>query len=110
MACGTPVICADNSSLPEVVGKAGLMLDADDVQGVADGLRQLEASPQLRLELSDAGRERAKLFSWERAAEIVVETLCAAYARHSVEAPHSPPSPLSSWSADEKRNAGRRRS
>ena len=84
MACGTPVICADNSSLPEVVGKAGLMLDADDVQGVVDGLRQLEASPQLRLELSNAGRERAKLFSWERAAEIVVETLGAAYARHSV--------------------------
>ncbi|RWM31968.1 glycosyltransferase [Mesorhizobium sp.] len=83
MACGTPVISANNSSLPEVVGQAGLMLDADDVQGVADALRQIASADQLRLELARAGLERAKLFSWDTCAEIVAGTLCAAYARHS---------------------------
>jgi len=83
MACGTPVVCADNSSLPEVVGQAGLLLDADDVQGVADAIRQISASEEFRTELSRAGIERARLFSWERCAEIVSQALCAAYARHS---------------------------
>ena len=83
MACGTPVICADNSSLPEVVGEAGVMLDADDVQGVAGAIHRIAMSEEYRQELSEAGIERAKLFSWERCAEIVVDTLSAAYARHS---------------------------
>ncbi|RST54312.1 glycosyltransferase [Variovorax sp. MHTC-1] len=83
MACGTPVVCADNSSLPEVVGEAGLLLDADDVQGVADAIRKISASEEFRRELSLAGVERARLFSWERCAEIVGETLCSAYARHA---------------------------
>ena len=83
MACGTPVICANNSSLPEVVGQAGVMLDADDVQGVADALQQIATSDDYRHELSEAGLERAKLFSWDRCAEIVIDTLAAAYARHS---------------------------
>ena len=41
MACGTPVICANNSSLPEVVGDAGLMFDCDDVRGVAEGIGKI---------------------------------------------------------------------
>ena len=83
MACGTPVVCANNSSLPEVVGQAGLLLDAEDGQGVVDAIRKIAASDSFRRELSLAGIERAKLFSWERCAEIVSETLCAAYARHA---------------------------
>jgi glycosyltransferase involved in cell wall biosynthesis len=83
MACGTPVICADNSSLPEVVGQAGVLLDADDVQGAADAIKKIFVSEDFRTELSRAGMERARLFSWERCAEIVGETLCTAYARHA---------------------------
>lgn len=83
MACGAPVICSNNSSLPEVVGQAGIMLDADDVQGVANALRQIESSEQVRMALSEAGLKRAKLFSWERCTEIVVDTLCNAYNLHS---------------------------
>ncbi|QNK75213.1 glycosyltransferase [Variovorax sp. PAMC28562] len=82
MACGTPVICADNSSLPEVVGKAGLLLNADDAQGVAAALQKIAESPELRQQLADAGLKRAKVFSWERCAEIIVETLSSAYALH----------------------------
>ena len=83
MACGTPVICSDNSSLPEVVGRAGVMLDADDVAGVAAAIRQLEVSEAHRAELSKAGMQQARLFSWERCAEIVIDTLCVAHRRHA---------------------------
>jgi glycosyltransferase involved in cell wall biosynthesis len=83
MACGTPVVCANNSSLPEVVGEAGLLLDADDIQGVADAIQKIFESEAFRTSLSSAGMERARLFSWERCAEIVSQTLDAAYARHA---------------------------
>ena len=83
MACGTPVICANNSSLPEVVGDAGLLLDADDVQGVAAALWDIAESPNLRKELSAAGLKRAKIFTWDECAEIVAQTLSAAYAQHA---------------------------
>ncbi|WP_256354252.1 glycosyltransferase [Variovorax sp. dw_308] len=84
MACGTPVICTDNSSLPEVVGQAGLLFDADDVQGVASAVQQIAASPALRKELAEAGLERAELFSWERCAEIITETLIAEHANRCI--------------------------
>lgn len=82
MACGTPVICANNSSLPEVVGDAGVMLDADDVQGVADAIQRIATTPSYRARLSTAGLERSRLFNWERSAAILTTALCAAYSRH----------------------------
>lgn len=82
MACGTPVICADNSSLPEVVGDAGVMLDADDVDGVVRAMRMMASSDRYRSELASKGVRRAHLFSWDRTAEIISGTLAAAFARH----------------------------
>jgi len=82
MACGTPVICANNSSLPEVVGEAGVLLDADDVSGVAEAIRRLDASEAYRAELSRAGLRQARLFNWDLCAEIMVETIGAAHRRH----------------------------
>ncbi|MEJ8854745.1 glycosyltransferase [Variovorax robiniae] len=86
MACGTPVICSDNSSLPEVVGDAGLMFDADDVAGVADAIGQIARSDAYRRELAQAGLQRARLFSWARCADIISDTLIQAHERH-VERP-----------------------
>ncbi|MEJ8847074.1 glycosyltransferase family 1 protein [Variovorax rhizosphaerae] len=80
MACGTPVICSDNSSLPEVVGQAGLLFNADDVEGVAGAMHRLLRSPGLRQELAQAGFARARTFSWERCAAIVEQTLLDAHA------------------------------
>ncbi len=88
MACGTPVICANNSSLPEVVGDAGVMLDADDVQGVVQAIQQLSDSGALREELSRRGMQRASLFNWDRCAEIVMDTLATAYERHAARPAH----------------------
>ncbi|VWX60511.1 Glycosyltransferase involved in cell wall bisynthesis [Burkholderiales bacterium 8X] len=86
MACGTPVICADNSSLPEVVGDAGLLFDADDVEGVADAIAEIASSPRRRQALAQAGLKRSALFSWDRSAELVAQTLSLAHARHQARA------------------------
>jgi glycosyltransferase involved in cell wall biosynthesis len=82
MACGTPVICADNSSLPEVVGDAGISVGADDVQAVAEGIRMIAGSEAFAKELSLKGLRRASLFNWDRCAEIVMKTLDDSYERH----------------------------
>ena len=69
MACGTPVIVANTSSLPEVVGDAGVLLDANDGQGWSDALRELLSNETRWSELRARGIEQAKKFSWERAAQ-----------------------------------------
>ena len=70
MACGTPPLTGNLTSLPEVVGKAGLMVDPFDVEAIADALKQLIEQPSLRKRLSEAGLERARLFSWQKTADL----------------------------------------
>lgn len=73
MACGTPVIAADNSSIPEVVGGAGCLVEAGDIEALADGLERLLVDEKLRVELMSAGHAQAKGFRWERAASQLLE-------------------------------------
>ena len=68
MACGTPVIVADTSSLPEVVGDAGILLSPDDARGWDDALRGLLTEETRWNEMRARGIEQAKKFSWTRAA------------------------------------------
>jgi glycosyltransferase involved in cell wall biosynthesis len=69
MACGTPVIAARTSSIPEVVGDASVLLDPDDEGAwIAAIERLLEDGPH-RARLRDAGLGRARDFSWRRTAE-----------------------------------------
>ncbi len=68
MACGTPVISARSSSLPEVVGEAGLLVDPLNVAELAGALRRLLEDEALREDLSRRGLAQARLFSWERCA------------------------------------------
>ncbi len=68
MACGTPVLCASASSLPEVVGDAALTFDPFNCIDMASSLNRLVGSGQLREHLRAAGLERARCFSWERTA------------------------------------------
>lgn len=75
MACGTPVITSNNSSLPEVVGEAGLMFDADDIHGVSEAIAKMASSKELRNNYSDLAQQQAKRFSWDRCAEIVRDKL-----------------------------------
>ena len=68
MACGTPVVTSNTSSLPEVVGEAGVTLAPRDVGALARALVRLLDDRDLRAGLGRAGRERAAQFSWARAA------------------------------------------
>lgn len=68
MACGTPVITSNASSLPEVVGDAGIMVDPHDVVGLAKAMYDVLTNDPLRENLVKKGLQRAKLFNWEKTA------------------------------------------
>jgi glycosyltransferase involved in cell wall biosynthesis len=69
MACGLPVVCSNASSLPEVVGEAGLLLPALDVGAWAAALERVLSDEALRADLRARGLARAKQFTWEAAAK-----------------------------------------
>jgi glycosyltransferase involved in cell wall biosynthesis len=73
MACGAPVVSSSASSLPEVVGDAGLLVDPSDVEGWCQALRQLLEDEPRRQALATAGQVRAQSFSWRRMAQETVQ-------------------------------------
>lgn len=72
MACGVPVLTANTSSLPEVVGDAALLVDPYDVDSILFGMERLLDDEQLRRDLAEKGRARAALFTWEASAHTVM--------------------------------------
>jgi glycosyltransferase involved in cell wall biosynthesis len=72
MACGTPVLVSNTSSLPEVVGEAGILVPPDDVEAMAGALQRLVQDTGLRARLRQQGLERTRLFTWERMAQQTV--------------------------------------
>ena len=69
MACGTPCVVSNSSSLPEVTGSAALLFDPTSLDGFEDNVLRLLTDPDLHRNLSEAGLQQAKRFSWKRAAE-----------------------------------------
>jgi glycosyltransferase involved in cell wall biosynthesis len=69
MACGTPVVCANNSSLPEVAGEAAIQVTATDTAALAEALQQLAVDIPLREKAVDSGFTQARNYSWPVAAE-----------------------------------------
>lgn len=69
MASGTPVVCSDASSMPEVVGDAALLFNATSEEAIRDALRKIVQDAALREDLRERGTARAQAFSWSRAAE-----------------------------------------
>jgi alpha-1,3-rhamnosyl/mannosyltransferase len=65
MACGTPVACADVSSLPEVVGDAAVLFDPTETASIAEALIELWSNANLRMDLWARGIRRAQRFTWE---------------------------------------------
>jgi glycosyltransferase involved in cell wall biosynthesis len=78
LACGTPVVAANASSLPEVVGSAALLVDPNSPADIATALGRLIAEPNLRAELAAAGPRRAARFSWKRCARETLAVLLEA--------------------------------
>ncbi len=68
MACGTPVVTTNSSSLPEVVGKAAFAVNADDAREMAGAIIAAVIDDRLRADLSRKGLEQAAKFSWQTTA------------------------------------------
>jgi glycosyltransferase involved in cell wall biosynthesis len=77
MACGTPVVAADNSSLSEIVADAGLLFDPNSGEKLANVLLEILENDKLRNSLREKGLERAKKFSWEKCAQETLKWLKA---------------------------------
>jgi glycosyltransferase involved in cell wall biosynthesis len=68
MACGAPVVASNATSLPEVVGDAGVLVDPDDVGAIAQALLRVLEDTAYRKLLRERARARAREFSWEKTA------------------------------------------
>lgn len=73
MACGTPVLTSNVSSLPEVTGSAAILVDPLDIGAICDGMELLLENDELRFRLRREGIERAQMFTWARSATKVME-------------------------------------
>jgi glycosyltransferase involved in cell wall biosynthesis len=69
MACGTPTVVSNVSSLPEVVGDAGVLVDPNSIESIAEGITRLVTDDRLRMELGAKSLVQAKKFSWEQTAQ-----------------------------------------
>ncbi|MCS6846137.1 MAG: glycosyltransferase family 1 protein [Anaerolineae bacterium] len=73
MTCGAPIIASDRGAIPEVVGDAGLLMDAEDDRKLAEHLMRLFQQPEEREHLRRLGFKRAEMFTWQRAAQGYLE-------------------------------------
>ncbi len=99
MAHGCPVVAADRTALPEVVGGAGTLLDPDRPDHAADALRRLRTDANLRHERIRRGRERAARFTWARTADRMLDVyrrLLGTRPEWADRPPHSAPEPVPS--------------
>jgi glycosyltransferase involved in cell wall biosynthesis len=74
MARGVPVACSKTSSLPEVAGDAALLFDPRDEPAIARAVERLLADPDTAARLRAHGRQRARLFTWERTARLTLSS------------------------------------
>jgi glycosyltransferase involved in cell wall biosynthesis len=75
MQCDVPVVAAAITSIPEVVGDAALLVDPYETDSIAAAMRQLWESPSLRMELIQKGRLQKQVYSWERTAKLLWESI-----------------------------------
>ncbi len=75
MQCGTPVIASNTSSLPELVGDAGLLVDPLDVDAIAAAMSQISDDERWHKALCEKGYVQAAKFTWERAGKLALDAL-----------------------------------
>jgi glycosyltransferase involved in cell wall biosynthesis len=75
MACGTPVLCSNVASLPEVAGDAALLVDPLDVKSIAEAMNRLLGDEGLRAQLVERGYRQVRRFSWDRCARETLAVL-----------------------------------
>lgn len=75
MACGTPVITSNLSSIPEVAGDAALLVDPYDESAIANAMKEIITDSQLRNQMRQKGLDRASQFGWQKTASQTAEIL-----------------------------------
>lgn len=75
MACGTPVLVSNVSSLPEIVGEAGIFVDPFSIDSIEQGLLSLTKNQRIRDELILKGLQRVRKYSWDKAVRIIKNVL-----------------------------------
>lgn len=83
MACGTPVICSNVSSMPEVAGNAAILFDPNDEADISQKMGEIIENNELRNDLIQKGFERSRLFSWSSAAQKTLEVIYGLYKEKS---------------------------
>lgn len=76
MACGTPVVASHASCLPEVAEGAAVLIDPDDTEELAAALEQALCNAETRQQLINKGRARAAQYTWEKAANALLDVYC----------------------------------
>jgi glycosyltransferase involved in cell wall biosynthesis len=84
MACGTPVVCSNAASLPEVVGDAAVQVAPDDALELAAAIWMVLSEQGIREELIERGLERARQFTWRQTAEQTLRVYAGALAQEKV--------------------------
>lgn len=75
MASGVPVVVSNVSSLPEITGDAGVLVNPNSEHSIAEGILKVLLDPRLREQMISSGLERAKHFSWENTAKKTLEVI-----------------------------------
>jgi len=86
MACGTPVITSNSSSIPEVTGDAALLVNPHDMYALAEGMEKVLNSPELRAKMSQESLAQAAKFSWEKCARETIAAYQKLYQRNKSSA------------------------
>jgi glycosyltransferase involved in cell wall biosynthesis len=71
LQCETPVICSNTTSMPEIVGDAGLLVDPFDINSISNGMLELFSNSTIRNQLILNGKERKNMFSWDKSADLL---------------------------------------
>jgi alpha-1,3-rhamnosyl/mannosyltransferase len=93
MACGAPVVAADRTALPEVLGRAALLVDPREVSEFAEAILSLLDHPERRRELVEAGLRQASRFSWDATARATLEAYSQFASLPAAIEPRAEPSP-----------------
>jgi glycosyltransferase involved in cell wall biosynthesis len=79
MSLGCPVAASNKTSIPEVVGDAALLFNPNSSEQIAEAILSVVSDKTCREQLIDRGRQRVKLFSWEKMAEETIHAYSVAY-------------------------------
>jgi GT2 family glycosyltransferase/glycosyltransferase involved in cell wall biosynthesis len=103
MACGVPVLSSNSSSLPEVLGKAGVMVPAEDIERAAFEIQHILSDRDLRHDLTQRGIQQARTFSRDRFREEMLAVYTTVLSNSAVlSQPASPPTPELNPSAEKR--------